>query len=107
MSTETSAAMSGGPYTDTIAAIATPPGVGGIGVVRISGQGAFTVGRSIFRAAGAGTAVTPPVPPSHLLTYGHAVDPATGERLDEVLAVFMRAPRTYTREDVVEISGHG
>ncbi len=46
-------------------------------------------------------------PPSHLLTYGHVIDPATGEVIDEVMAVFMRAPRTYTREDVVELQGHG
>src|SRR5262249_53531381 len=79
---------------DTIAAIATPPGIGGIGIVRISGPEAFAVGHVIFRAAGAGRET----PPSHLLTYGHAVDPATGERLDEVLAAFMQAPRTYTCE---------
>src|SRR5262249_11270404 len=107
MSTKTSATQSGDPYTDTIASIATPPGVGGIGIVRISGQEAVAVGRAIFRAAGAGAPETQETPPPHLLTYGHAVDPATGERLDEVLAVFMRAPRTYTREHVVEISGHG
>ncbi|MGH2485146.1 MAG: tRNA uridine-5-carboxymethylaminomethyl(34) synthesis GTPase MnmE, partial [Ktedonobacterales bacterium] len=46
-------------------------------------------------------------PPSHLLTYGHVVNPADGEIVDEVLAAFMRAPRTYTREDVVEVSAHG
>src|SRR2546423_8297474 len=47
------------------------------------------------------------LPPSHLLTYGHIVDPTTLEVLDEVLVAFMRAPHTYTREDVVEIQGHG
>ena len=100
---------------DTIAAIATPPGVGGIGIVRVSGPDAFTVGLAIFRAGGsplssrdrgAGGEVTQP-PPSHLLTYGHVVSPESGEVIDEVLAAFMRAPRTYTREDVVEISAHG
>jgi tRNA modification GTPase len=89
---------------DTIAAIATPPGVGGIGVIRISGSNAFSVGMAIFRSAGA-SGDEPPA--SHLLTYGHVVDPVSGEIVDEVLAAFMRAPRTYTREDVVEISGHG
>lgn len=89
---------------DTIAAIATPPGVGGLGIVRISGPDAFRVGRAVFRRVGGDRQE---VPPSHLLTYGHAVDASTGEILDEVLAAFMRAPRTYTREDVVEISAHG
>jgi tRNA modification GTPase len=90
---------------DTIAAIATPPGVGGIGIVRLSGPEAFAVGLRIFRPAHplAETAT----PPSHLLLYGHVVDPASETVIDEVLAAFMRAPRTYTREDVVEISAHG
>jgi tRNA modification GTPase len=89
---------------DTIAAIATPPGPGAVGIVRISGQDAFAAGMAMFRAAG------PPAsepPPSHLLTYGHIVDPTSGEPIDEVLVAFMRAPRTYTCEDVVEINAHG
>ena len=91
--------------SETIAAIATPPGVGGIGIVRVSGPAAFAVGLAIFRPA----RPLPPgeAPPSHLLTYGHIVAPASGEVVDEVLAAFMRAPRTYTAEDVVEISAHG
>ena len=92
--------------TETIAAIATPPGAGGIGIVRLSGTNAFAVGGAIFRARHAQD--TPDgYPPSHALTYGHVVDPATGEAVDEVLAAFMRAPHTYTREDVVEIDAHG
>ncbi|HEX8996226.1 MAG TPA: tRNA uridine-5-carboxymethylaminomethyl(34) synthesis GTPase MnmE [Ktedonobacterales bacterium] len=94
-----------GEADDTIAAIATPPGVGGIGVIRISGARAFEIGRELFRPARPHTDAT--IPPSHLLTYGAIVDPATGETIDETLTVFMRAPRTYTREDVVEIQGHG
>lgn len=90
---------------DTIAAIATPPGAGGIGIVRISGPGAFVIGMRVFRSPASGEASEPPH--SHLLTYGHVVDPGSGETIDEVLAAFMRAPRTYTREDVVEIHGHG
>ena len=86
---------------DTIAAIATPPGVGGVGIVRVSGPHAFKIGARIFRPARSCTGAQPP--PSHLLTYGHVADPATGEMVDEVLAAFMRAPHTYTREDVVEI----
>ncbi len=89
---------------DTIAAIATPSGAGGIGIVRISGREAFAIGMAIFQPASS-TGGEPP--PSHLLTYGHVVDRPSGEVVDEVLAAFMRAPRTYTREDVVEISGHG
>jgi tRNA modification GTPase len=88
---------------DTIAAIATPPGIGGIGVIRVSGADAFEAVRSIFRRPGAQAGI----PASHLLAYGQIVDPKTEEILDEVFAAFMRAPRTYTREDVVEIQGHG
>ncbi|HZO75934.1 MAG TPA: tRNA uridine-5-carboxymethylaminomethyl(34) synthesis GTPase MnmE [Ktedonobacteraceae bacterium] len=88
---------------DTIAAIATPPGSGGIGVIRVSGQDAFSLVLPLFRQPhGRST-----VPPSHQLTYGHVVDPATNEILDEVLAAFMLPPHTYTREPVVEIQGHG
>ena len=88
---------------DTIAAIATPPGIGGIGVVRVSGSEAFDFVHPLLRQPGGCT----DIPPSHLLTYGQIVDPATEEIVDEVLVAFMRAPRTYTREDVVEIQGHG
>src|SRR5437763_16080149 len=88
---------------DTIAAIATPPGIGGIGVIRVSGAGAFALVDPLLRQPGEGSGI----PPSHLLTYGQIVDPASAEIVDEVLVAFMRAPRTYTREDVVEIQGHG
>jgi tRNA modification GTPase len=92
--------------TDTIAAIATPPGAGGVGIVRLSGPRAFAIGRALFRPARA-PRDDAAEPPSRLLTYGHVVDPATGEVVDEVLAAFMRAPHTYTREDVVEVDAHG
>ncbi len=88
---------------DTIAAIATPPGVGGIGIIRVSGADAFNLVLPLLRRPGGYT----DLPPSHTLTYGHIVDPGTNELLDEVLVAFMRAPHTYTREDVVEIQGHG
>ncbi len=88
---------------DTIAAIATPPGVGGIGVIRVSGPDAFATVLPLLHQASGRT----DLPQSHLLTYGHIIDPATGEIFDEVLVAFMRAPRTYTREDVAEIQGHG
>ena len=88
---------------DTIAAIATPPGIGGLGIIRVSGPDAFATVLPLLRQVGGRTGL----PQSHLLTYGHIVDPATGEIFDEVLVAFMRAPRTYTREDVAEIQGHG
>ncbi len=88
---------------DTIAAIATPPGIGGIGVIRVSGAEAFAAVLPLLRRAKGRTEL----PPSHMLTYGHIIDPTSQEILDEVLVAFMSAPRTYTREDVVEIQGHG
>ncbi|HEV2655730.1 MAG TPA: tRNA uridine-5-carboxymethylaminomethyl(34) synthesis GTPase MnmE [Ktedonobacteraceae bacterium] len=88
---------------DTIAAIATPAGVGGIGVIRVSGADAFSLVLPLVRRPGGRT----DLPPSHTLIYGHIIDPQSEELLDEVLVVFMRAPHTYTREDVVEIQGHG
>ncbi|HEV7128704.1 MAG TPA: tRNA uridine-5-carboxymethylaminomethyl(34) synthesis GTPase MnmE [Ktedonobacterales bacterium] len=90
----------------TIAAIATPPGAGGVGIVRISGPAAFAVGLALFRRAH-GTVDGEGAPPTHQLTHGQVVDPATGEVVDEVLAAFMRAPHTYTREDIVELNAHG
>lgn len=89
---------------DTIAAIATPMGEGGIGIVRISGPESLPIAKRFFRPGHNGRAWQPE---SHTLTYGHVVDPETGERVDEVMAVYMQAPRSYTREDVVEIHSHG
>lgn len=86
----------------TIAAIATPPGPGGIGIIRISGSTALPILTAIFSPAGKAHPFV-----SHRLTYGWIIDPASGRTIDEVLAVFMRGPRTYTREDVVEIHCHG
>ena len=88
---------------DTIAAIGTPSGYGGIGVIRVSGQEAFDLVLPLLERPDKRT----DLPPSHMLTYGHVVDPTTHEMLDEVLVAFMHAPHTYTREDVVEIQGHG
>jgi len=85
----------------TITAISTPPGVGGIGIIRISGELAHDILNRIF---------TPGKPndgfQSHRFYHGWIVDPASRKKIDEVLAVFMRAPDTYTREDVVEIHCH-
>jgi tRNA modification GTPase len=88
---------------DTIAAISTPPGVGGIGVVRMSGPEAIAVAQRVFLRPD-GRSLRQPV--SHRAYYGAIVD-AAGERVDEVMLCVMRQPRSYTREDVVEISGHG
>ena len=88
---------------DTIAAIATPPGVGGIGVIRVSGPDAFSLVMPLFRQPRGRN----DQPQSHMLTYGHIIDPTTEEVVDEVLVAFMNTPRTYTSENVVEIQGHG
>ncbi len=91
----------------TIAAIATPPGEGGIGVVRISGADAPDIAATIFRRAGRQQPVDLRRMESHRLLFGSIVDPASGELVDEVLLGWMAAPGTYTREDTVEISCHG
>ncbi len=98
---------------DTIAAIATAPGAAGLAVVRVSGRDALAVADAVFRGATALAGA-----PSHTLHHGWAVGattvpglagPAVPEhpRLDEVVAAVFRAPRSYTREDVVELSCHG
>ena len=93
--------------TATIAAIATPPGEGGIGVVRISGADAATIAEQIFRRPGRNGAVDLHATESHRLLYGTIVDPASKTPIDEVLLAWMAGPHTYTREDTVELSCHG
>lgn len=93
--------------TATIAAIATPPGEGGIGVVRISGAEAADIAGQIFRRSGRNRAVDLRAIDSHRLLYGTIFDPANGTPIDEVLLAWMAAPHTYTREDTVELSCHG
>lgn len=87
---------------DTIAAISTPVGEGGIGIVRMTGPEAVNVLHQLF-VPGSGASHLEP----RTLHYGHIVDPGMGGVVDEVLAAYMPAPRTYTRQDVVEINGHG
>ena len=87
---------------DTIAAISTPINEGGIGIIRISGPDAVKVASSLFRSA----AFDPRVPQSHRLYYGTIVDPQDSSSIDEVLLTCMLAPRSYTREDIVEINCH-
>lgn len=87
---------------DTIAAISTPPGEGGIGIIRISGEDSLSILKQIFRTPSGKLNMN-----DHLLVYGHIIDPEDGKVIDEVLSVYMKAPRTYTAEDVVEIDCHG
>lgn len=89
---------------DTIVALATPPGTGAIGVVRLSGPAALEIAERVFRA---GRGVSLSEVGSHRLTHGHMVDVESGQILDEVMLAAMHAPRTYTREDMVEIDCHG
>ncbi len=88
---------------DTIAAIATAvaPGQGSVAIVRLSGPRAEAIGRRLFQAPGQQEWA------SHRVLYGHVVEPKSGERLDEALLLLMRAPRSFTREDVVELHCHG
>ncbi|MBQ7455035.1 MAG: tRNA uridine-5-carboxymethylaminomethyl(34) synthesis GTPase MnmE, partial [Clostridia bacterium] len=85
---------------DTIAALATPPGQGGIAIVRVSGASARAYFDALFTPAGSQTVE------SHRLLYGH-LRGETGEMIDECMAVLMLAPRSYTREDVAEFHLHG
>ena len=89
---------------DTIAAIATPPGEGGLAVLRLSGPRAFAIADKCFIPAGKRNRL-PTVADSHTLQFGKIL--RAGEVIDEVLLAVLRAPRTFTREDTVEISCHG
>jgi len=91
------------PLDDTIAAIATPPGQSGIGIVRMSGPEAVSIADGIFRPASSDD--SPSTQATFTTRYGHVFDGE--EALDEVLLTVMRAPRTYTTQDVVEINCHG
>ncbi len=90
--------------TSTIAAIATPPGSGGIGIIKISGPQAVAIASALFRRAG--TVEGGREYRSHRLYHGNIVDPRSSETVDEVLLSVMRAPHSYTCEDVVEINSH-
>ena len=97
---------------DTIAAVATPFGTGGIGIIKISGRDAFSIAEAIFQRSRQMPCDAPEEPgvcgpfKSHRLYYGHIVHPDSQKVLDEVLLAAMKAPLTYTREDVVEINTH-
>jgi len=91
-------------HDDTIAAIATPVGNAGLAIVRVSGQQALAVADACFAPAGV-SSVKPSEAASHTIHFGHVVH--RGRKIDEVLVSVMRAPRTFTREDIVEITCHG
>ena len=92
-------------FHDTIAAIATARGEAGIGIVRVSGSLALPIAAGLFRSP---RKVPPTELPTHTLTYGHVVDRSASDAvIDEVLLGVMRAPKTYTGEDIVEFNCHG
>lgn len=88
---------------DTIAAISTPPGEGGIGIVRVSGEDALTIIDQLYRMNDKKLSRVD----SHTVHYGHIVDPEKNQVIDEVMVSVLKGPQTYTREDIVEINTHG
>src|SRR5690625_1021668 len=87
--------------TDTITAISTPAGEGAIAIVRLSGSQAISIADSIFKGKKLNEV------DSHTIHYGNIIDPETGDIAEEVMVSVMRAPKTFTREDVVEVNCHG
>lgn len=86
---------------DTIAAIATPPGEGGISIIRVSGEDAIGIVNHLYKGKNLDQV------DSHTINYGHILDAETKSVVDEVMVSVMRAPKTYTKEDVVEVNCHG
>ncbi|CQR59161.1 tRNA uridine-5-carboxymethylaminomethyl(34) synthesis GTPase MnmE [Paenibacillus riograndensis] len=89
-------------HSDTIAAVSTALGEGGIAIIRVSGPQAIAEVAPLFRSKTPLTEVE-----SHTVHYGHIISPGDGERMEEVLVTVMKGPRSFTTEDVVEISAHG
>ena len=89
---------------DTIAAISTPMGEGAIAIVRLSGDEAITIADKIFKSPN-GKRLTEVA--THTIHYGHLIDPKTDEIVEEVMLSLMRGPKTFTREDVIDINCHG
>ncbi|MCE5312764.1 MAG: tRNA uridine-5-carboxymethylaminomethyl(34) synthesis GTPase MnmE, partial [Nitrospiraceae bacterium] len=89
---------------DTIAAVSTPPGEGGIGIVRLSGPEALKIAADLFQSKSSRQLS---VPSRKISRVGYIVDPETGRRIDEVILHLMPGPKTYTREDTAEINCHG
>ncbi|MEA3454063.1 MAG: tRNA uridine-5-carboxymethylaminomethyl(34) synthesis GTPase MnmE, partial [Candidatus Caldatribacteriota bacterium] len=91
---------------DTIAAISTPIGESGIGIVRISGPKTLEIAQEVFRDKNLNKTKIKSFF-SHTVHYGFVIDPKSGEKIDEVILVLMKKPQTYTREDTVEFNCHG
>lgn len=89
---------------DTIAAISTPMGEGAIAIVRLSGDEAVQIADRVFRSPNGKRLIEEQ---SHTIHYGHLNDPLSGETIEEVMVSLMKAPKTFTREDVVEVNCHG
>ncbi|WP_374055340.1 tRNA uridine-5-carboxymethylaminomethyl(34) synthesis GTPase MnmE [Rossellomorea sp. FM04394] len=89
---------------DTIAAISTPMGEGAIAIVRLSGDQAFDIGDKVFKGM-KGSSMKEFA--SHTIHYGHIIDPDTEQVVEEVMVSVMRGPKTFTREDIIEINCHG
>ena len=87
---------------DTITSISTPMGEGAIGIVRLSGPQAIEIGDKLYKGKYKLAEVD-----SHTINYGHIVDPETNEVVEEVMISVLRAPKTFTREDIIEINCHG
>lgn len=87
---------------ETISSISTPVGEGAIAIVRLSGVDAVEIADRLYKGAKKLNDVD-----SHTINYGHIVDPKSGETVEEVMVALMRAPKTYTKEDIVEINCHG
>ena len=86
---------------DTIAGISTAMGEGAISIIRLSGDEALDIANKIFRGKDLKSVA------SHTINYGFIYDPETDRKVDEVLVSVMRAPKTFTAEDIVEINCHG
>ena len=87
---------------ETISSISTPVGEGAIAIVRLSGEDAIEIADRLYKGAKKLSDTD-----SHTINYGHIVDPKSGETVEEVMVALLRAPKTYTREDIVEINCHG
>lgn len=87
---------------DTITSISTPMGEGAIAIVRLSGPDALNIADRIYKGKNKLASVA-----SHTINYGHIIDPSTDEVVEEVMVAVMKAPKTFTREDIVEINCHG
>ncbi|HHX61724.1 MAG TPA: tRNA uridine-5-carboxymethylaminomethyl(34) synthesis GTPase MnmE [Epulopiscium sp.] len=89
---------------DTISAISTAPGTGGIGIIRVSGNDAIQIVDKIFKSKSDKKLINCT---SHTINYGHIIDFKTDKTIDEVLVMLMKGPKTFTKEDVIEINCHG